>query len=191
MLKNFLISGFKPCLRRGILKTRLQNEKIVFGRIGGFLDPVLAYLETHRELPSFKWMLENRNNWAENLIQFAKRHRTRGIGVDMFHGCFKTLIHSIEQMIVEMSASAEEKIESLAMIRRWSDGAEILMLADWKMMGQLEAVERLAETNRELTLGKNKYENILEATSDMVFGYRSERSDYRNQYGSESCIERT
>lgn len=134
----------------------------------GFLDPVFEYLESSDEIPPYHRMLQNEKEWAGNLIEFARRHRARGITVDMFQGCFKTLVHSLERMILEEEISDKEKLDAINMLRRWADGAEILMLADWKTMGQLEAVERLAETNRELTLEKNKYENILEATSDMV-----------------------
>lgn len=167
-LEEFLDLWVQAMADAGYLQDTTAKREDCIRSYWGFLDPVLDYLQKNAVLPGYPEMLENKNNWAGNLIQFAQRHRARGITVDMFQGCFKTLVHCLETMITRMEGSDLEKLKAIAMIRRWADGAEILMLADWKMMGQLEAVERLAETNRELTLEKNKYENILEATSDMV-----------------------
>lgn len=167
-VEEFLLLWVQAMADAGYLADTTAKREDCIRSYWGFLDPVLKYLETDDALPTYAEMLQNRDNWAGNLIQFAQRHRARGITVDMFQGCFKTLIHSLEQIVFTMDFTPEKKLAAVNMIRRWADGAEILMLSDWKTMGQLEAVDRLAESNRELTLEKNKYENILEATSDMV-----------------------
>jgi PAS domain S-box-containing protein len=102
------------------------------------------------------------------LNEFARRHRSRGISLGDSLGNYKALIHSLEELILNMDETAEEKLAAINMLRRWSDGMSIQTISDWTVMGQFEAITRLAETNRELTLEKNKYENILEATSDLV-----------------------
>lgn len=167
-IEEFLDLWVREMSDAGYLEFTTAKREDCIRSFYGFLTPVFDYLEQQQELPAYGQMLLNKDDWAKDLIQFAKRHRARGISVDMFQGCFKTLIHSLEQLVLTMDGPVDQKLDAIQMIRRWSDGAEILMLADWKMMGQLEAVERLAESNRELTLEKNKYENILEATSDMV-----------------------
>ena len=167
-VEPFLTKWVQRMYDAGYLKDTTAKREDCIMSFWGFLQPVLDYLESNETYPSFEELLENKDNWAEKLIDFARRHRSRGISVDMFVGCLKTLVHSLDELVLDMAGTPEEKLDALNMIRIWSDGAQTLILADWRTMGQLEAVDRLAEANRDLTLEKNKYQNILEATSDAV-----------------------
>ncbi|MCG8335924.1 MAG: PAS domain S-box protein [Proteobacteria bacterium] len=167
-VESFLTIWVKRMFDAGYLEDTTAKREDCIQSFRGFLDPVFSYLNTNEELPGFNDLLQNRENWVQALVGFARSHRSRGISAEMFLGCFKTLIHSLEELILEMSDTADKKLHAINMLRRWSDGAETLILSDWETMGQPEALDRLAETNRKLTLEKNKYENILEATSDLV-----------------------
>lgn len=48
------------------------------------------------------------------------------------------------------------------------DAIETITIADWNDPTADARLDMLAEANRSLTLEKNKYENIFEATSDLV-----------------------
>ena len=82
------------------------------------------------------------------LNEFARRHRSRGISLGDSLGNYKALIHSLEELILNMDETAEEKLAAINMLRRWSDGMSIQTISDWTVMGQFEAITRLAETNR-------------------------------------------
>lgn len=152
----------------GYLRNTTAKREDSIQSFWGVLSPVLDYLKSNDNQPSFNQLLKNEGNWANTVIEFARSHRSRGISLEDFIGCFKTLIHSFEEIIMVMDSEAWKKLDNINILRRWSDGMINLILSDWTIMGQFEAIDRLAETNRELTLKKNKYENILEATSDLV-----------------------
>ena len=129
------------------------------------VKPMHDYLKSNNALPIFGQLLQNKGDWAETIIGMAQRHRARGISMDRFLGNLAALIHSLEELIVNMDGTAEEKLASINILRKWSDGMNILVLSDWTVMTEFEAINRLAEANRELTLQRNQSENILEATN--------------------------
>ena len=133
-----------------------------------FLKPMVDRLVEGREIPGFEALLQNEEGWANPLVEVARRHRFRGVTADMFFGCFKTLVRAIEEMILEMDVSHEEKLVAIQLIRRCSDAFETVAVGDWAATTQKEAMQKLTDANRSLTTEKNKYEHILEATSDVV-----------------------
>jgi len=133
-----------------------------------FLQPIIAQIRDGRRASSFGELLRNEDAWADALLQVSRRHRFRGVTAGMFCGCFKTFVHSIEHLIAQQSSPVSEKFEAVKLIRRWSDAFETILVEDWTAMTQQQTLAQLADTNRQLTLEKNKYENILAATSDIV-----------------------
>ena len=128
----------------------------------------MEHMETGQTPSSFGELIQNKKRWADTLMGVARRHRFRGVTANMFLGCFKTLIHAVEEIILEMDGANDEKLDAISIVRRWGDAFETILMGDWTVMTQQEAIEKLTESNRQLTLGKNKYENILAATSDIV-----------------------
>lgn len=165
---SFLDIWVRKMKEAGYLKDTTAKREDCILSFEGFLNPVLEYLKKNPEKPSFPELLENRDNWAGQLIDFGRRHRARGINTALFLGNFQCLIQSIEEILLSLKASEEIRLKAILKVRRFSDGAITLILSEWSDMEQTETVQLLAETNRELTLKKNKYENILEATSDLV-----------------------
>ncbi len=86
----------------------------------------------------------------------------------MFLGCLHTLVHSIEEIIEAQDAPAAERAAALHLVRRYGDAYAAIVMDDWDAKSGHESRKRLDATNRELTLGKNKFENMLAAISDMV-----------------------
>jgi hypothetical protein len=77
-----------------------------------FLEPLLTTAE--KGLPThFGELITNKNNWADKVIQTSRRHRTRGITGEMFIGCFKTLIHSVLEMVNDGDEPQDQKLETL------------------------------------------------------------------------------
>jgi DNA-binding CsgD family transcriptional regulator/PAS domain-containing protein len=135
-----------------------------------FLEPILLACEDKQaDRFSFGELIENEGDWAEKIVQTARRHRARGITGDMFLGCFKTLVHAILDMIDDGDEALDQKVATRRFIRLWADAFETIVFRDWTTLSQREADDSLDLANRQLTLEKCKYENVIDAISDLVF----------------------
>ncbi len=133
-----------------------------------FLEPLLLAVESGRN-PSFVELLANRGNWAAKIVQTSRRHRSRGVTGDMFIGCFKTLVHSVLEMIQEGEEPSEEKVAAARFVMRWADAFETIVIGDWTTLSKKEADDSLDQANRRLTMEKCKYQNIIDSISELVF----------------------
>ncbi len=133
-----------------------------------FLHPILADLETGGIPSDFPELLRRDSGWERFLIESSRRHRARGITFDMFLGCFKTFIHSLLDVIEAMDAEYARKVEARRLIRLYGDALEVLYLQDWIRTFPDFSDGRLDDMNRLLTLEKCRFENILNATSDLI-----------------------
>lgn len=133
-----------------------------------FLHPILADLETGGIPSDFPELLRRDSGWERFLIESSRRHRARGITFDMFLGCFKTFIHSLLDVIEAMDAEYARKVEARRLIRLYGDALEVLYLQDWIRIFPDFSDGRLDDMNRLLTLEKCRFENILNATSDLI-----------------------
>jgi PAS domain S-box-containing protein len=154
--------------RAGYLRYTTAKREDCVRSLEYFLEPMLESIRSTGSVPPFWRLLEADESWNRDLIETARRHRFRGVTAEMFVGCFKTLVHAVEELILEMDVEPEEKLAALGLIRHRADAFETALVGDWTAMTQREAHLKLDESNRRLTLEKNKYENILNATSDMV-----------------------
>lgn len=167
-LDDFLENWTRHMDRAGYLEhTTAKREDCVLS-FRWFLDPLMDRLRQGREVPSFGTLLRNADGWADAVVQTARRHHSRGVTAGMFLGCLQTLVHSIEDILNAMDAAPQDRAEALALVRRYGDACAALVTEDWAALSGQDARQRLDATNRELTLGKNKYENMLAAISDMV-----------------------
>ncbi|WP_028577330.1 helix-turn-helix domain-containing protein [Desulfomicrobium escambiense] len=133
-----------------------------------FLHPILADLESGGIPSDFPELLRRDSGWERFLIESSRRHRARGITFDMFLGCFKTFIHSLLDVIEAMDAEYARKVEARRLIRLYGDALEVLYLQDWIRTFPDFSDGRLDDMNRLLTLEKCRFENILNATSDLI-----------------------
>ena len=133
-----------------------------------FLHPILADLEAGGIPSDFPELLRRDSGWERFLIESSRRHRARGITFDMFLGCFKTFIHSLLDVIEAMDAEYARKVEARRLIRLYGDALEVLYLQDWIRTFPDFSDGRLDDMNRLLTLEKCRFENILNATSDLI-----------------------
>lgn len=133
-----------------------------------FMEPLVRCAREGRPLPEFHALLQNHEGWADPILSTADRHRFRGITAEMFVGCFKTLVHAVEEMLLEQELPATAKLEALADVRRLADASATLIVQQWNALDREEVSERCFTSNRLLTLEKNKYENILSVISDLV-----------------------
>ena len=131
-----------------------------------FLEPILER-SIEPGQAAFAALIQERN-WAEKIIQTARRHRVRGVTAEMFLGCFKTLVHAVETMVLELPAPEGDRLLALQRIRLYADALETILVDDWTSLSDRESRSNLDSANRLLTLEKNKYENILATITDLV-----------------------
>jgi DNA-binding CsgD family transcriptional regulator/PAS domain-containing protein len=136
------------------------------------LDDFLAPMRLHRDMglpnPDFPWLLRHEGEWGNPQIESARRHRMRGITADMYLGCFKTFIHSLVDVLEKMEGSFESKVLARRHVKLYGDALEVLFVRDWTRILPDLAARKLDEANRLLTLEKCRYENILDASSELI-----------------------
>ncbi|SOB60404.1 Regulatory protein LuxR [Pseudodesulfovibrio profundus] len=142
--------------------------------LNDFLSPMIAHWEMGGAEPDFPWLIRHENEWGKPQIESARRHRMRGITSDMYLGCFKTFIHSLMDVIEKMDASYETKVQARRHAKLYGDALEVLFVRDWTKTLPDMATRELDHANRLLTLEKCRFENILNATSDLILVVDSE-----------------
>lgn len=163
-LQNWTI-GMKEA---GYLEHTTAKRNDCLQAFWGVLGPLFDWLEQGR-VPSFAEMVTTDRSFADFAVAEARRHRFRGITFEMYLGCFKTFAQSLEQIIDDLPGDPEAKHQAAGLLRRYLDAVESIFVGDWAAITQKETLDSLGETNRRLTLEKNKYENILCGTRDLVF----------------------
>ncbi|MGB3212828.1 MAG: PAS domain S-box protein [Desulforhopalus sp.] len=146
--------------------TTAKKEDCILS-LRGLIEPIQLLLAQKSSL-RFPSILENSREIADFLVQTGRRHQVRGLKAEMFFGCFKTLLHAVEDIILQSELHDAEKLQRYVEFRRIVDAIETIAVADWDDSTSDAKLSMLAEKNRGLTLEKNKYENIFEATSDIV-----------------------
>lgn len=99
----------------------------------------------------------------------AKKHRKRGISLDMFLGLMKYYRQTYSDLIRESKFDPDIKLEYEQIVRRVFDRVEIGFCTEWSSAKDERIVKDLQINNREMTNEKNKYLTIFESLSLPVF----------------------
>lgn len=99
----------------------------------------------------------------------AKRHRERGVRLDMFLGLMKYYHQSYQDLLEKSNFEAAEKQYFSKLINRFFDRVEIAFCTTWASSEQDQLVGELQDRNRQMTNEKNKYLTIFESLSMPVF----------------------
>lgn len=167
-MDTFLVNWTVYMEEAGYLEHTTAKKEDCIISLKGLIEPIRALLLRDSSSLNFSSILQNNREIADFLVQTGRRHQTRGIQAEMFFGCTKTLLHAVEDIVLESDLADAQKLQSYIDFRRIMDAMETITIADWDEQKSSSRFERLAEKNRSLTLEKNKYENIFEATSDLV-----------------------
>ncbi len=165
-LTSFLDKWARNMERAGYLQHTTAKVEDCILSFQWFLEPILDHA-SEPYLATFASLVQNRA-WAEKIILTARRHRDRGVTAEMFLGCFKTLVHAVEEMIRELPAPESNRNQALQRVRLYADALETILIHDWTSLSERESRSNLDTANRLLTLEKNKYENILASITDLV-----------------------
>jgi PAS domain S-box-containing protein len=190
-METFLAKWAEYMEQAGYLEHTTAKKEDCILSLRGLIEPLQAYLDTDASL-LFPAILHNGRELADFLVRTGRRHQVRGLKAEMFFGCFKTLLHAIEDIILHSDLPDKVKLVGYIEFRRVVDGIETITIADWDDSSRDEKLNMLAENNRSLTLEKNKYENIFESTSDMVLVICNEgrilelNGSARDRFGNET-----
>lgn len=99
----------------------------------------------------------------------AKRHRERGVSLDMFLGLMKYYHQSYQDLINESNFDLSEKQHFSNLINRFFDRVEIAFCTTWASSEHDQLVAELQDRNRLMTNEKNKYLTIFESLSIPIF----------------------
>jgi DNA-binding CsgD family transcriptional regulator/PAS domain-containing protein len=153
--------------KAGYLASTTAKRKDCITSFEWFITPLIEAAENGQPA-SFEELIANKNNWADKMVQTSRRHRARGVTGEMFIGCFKTLVHSVLEMVEEGNEPLHQKMAAIAFIRMWADALETIIIRDWTTLSRKESESSLDHANRRLTLEKCKYENVLDSISELV-----------------------
>ncbi len=137
--------------------------------IAGLNESLLLGLERYGKVPE----LHPDENYAEDPIAAfgvleAKRHRERGVRLDMFLGLLKYYKQTYHDLVHAGNLDSEEKAFGHLFVERFYDRIELGFLMEWTGRSSEELIEELQTTNRRITNEKNKYLTIFESISDPV-----------------------
>ncbi|BCR03166.1 hypothetical protein DESUT3_02350 [Desulfuromonas versatilis] len=166
-LETFLTTWTDHMREAGYLAHTTAKRQDCIESFRGVLESIRR-LASQGGVPAFAPMLKHSEHGVRYMLQSARNHRLRGITEGMYLGCFKTLIHSLEEMVLTLELSADAKLEAVLKIRRVCDVLETVFVGDWEQALAHDMTAQLQEVNRQLTLKKNRYENIFRSTSDLV-----------------------
>ena len=93
----------------------------------------------------------------------AKRHRSRGVTLQMFMGLMKYYRQAYLDLVTELVHEHEQKGLFMLWINRFFDHNEISFCCEWMSNSKDALLLELQETNKILTNEKNKYLTIFES----------------------------
>ncbi|WP_022850915.1 PAS domain S-box protein [Limisalsivibrio acetivorans] len=167
-IEEFLENWVKYMAAMGYLEYTTAKREDCILSFRGVIEPIRSALENSDEA-SFSRIMQDMRNTTDFSLDVARRHRDRGLTAEMYLGCFKTMIHSIEDIVLNLDVEAEDKLRAVTQLRKFFDAYETVFMGDWtKDSSDGETSASIISANRNLTLEKCKYENIFDSTSDFV-----------------------
>ncbi len=110
----------------------------------------------------------SKNEIAEFGVIEAKKHRSRGISLEMFLGLMKYYQQAYIDLINESNFSDEGKVFFSQYIKRYFDYVELGLVTEWTTLSEKIKLEDLQAQNRDMTNEKNKYLTVFESIYDPI-----------------------
>lgn len=138
--------------------------------ISGLSNSILSALKIYDSPPE---LISDIDYTQDPIASFgileAKKHRERGVTLEMFLGLMKYYRQSYVDLILKESIKPEDQHRYLLFINRFFDRVEIGFCMEWSALSKNETITELQSTNRRMTNEKNKYLTIFESLHDPVF----------------------
>lgn len=151
------------------LKYTYTLEKAWVTAITGLSEAIISAVAEHGQIPEIEAVQDkNSSSLCAFGIDQARRHRDRGISLDLFLGLMKYYRRSFTDLVYESELGAVDKKEYLVILRQYFDLMELCFCREWCALPQEQYVEQLRDANLELMNLKNKYLTIFESMSTPV-----------------------
>lgn len=119
-------------------------------------------------------------------IMEARRHRERGISLQMFLGLYKYYRYSFIDLIRTMNVPYDKMVHYERYVERVFDLIEIAFCSEWTGLDTDNQILAMQQRNRDMTNEKNKYLTLFESLSFPVYLIDNDgRIDDLNQPGAE------
>jgi signal transduction histidine kinase len=154
---------------QGYLKYTATSKEAWRLAIAGLSKALIVGLQT---LPSFELsVLEDytKDPIASFAILEAHRHRSRGVGLDMFLGLMKYFREAYFELVRAQKFDHTIKNQWIGVIQRLFDRIEIAFCMEWSQSGQNEMINDLQQRNRAMADEKGRYVTIFESHPLPVF----------------------
>ncbi|MGE5627247.1 MAG: diguanylate cyclase [Solirubrobacterales bacterium] len=150
----------------GYVKYTSTLEEAWAASISGLSKSMTVAIKTSPAIPEFKVDCDFLSNPICSFGVFeAKKHRGRGISLDMFLGLMKYYRQAYFDLIIEKISNDEMKQHYLIWVNRYFDYNEIAFCTKWSSNTKDKLITELQEANRKITNEKNKYLTIFESMS--------------------------
>jgi PAS domain S-box-containing protein len=135
--------------------------------IRGTSESILADISCDGEIPG----LAAEDTYTDDPVSAfgvleARRHRERGIPLEMFLGLFKYIRQSYLDLVNGAEMSPEHQSWSTNFLGRSFDRIEIAFVGEWARASDEEKLKELQLRNREMTNEKNRFLTMVESHSD-------------------------
>lgn len=138
--------------------------------IAGLSEALIRAAEIHKGIPELNPDESyEKDPVAAFGIMEARKHRERGVRLDMFLGLMKYYRQSYLDLIQESSRDASQPGRDALFVERCFDRIEIGFCTEWAKTPETERFKELQSTNRRMTNEKNKYLTIFESLHTPVF----------------------
>lgn len=138
--------------------------------ISGLSSSIATIVSAHGEPPSLQAEDDLLEHQAAHFgILEARRHRQRGISLNMFFGLLKYYRKTYIDLLKEHEASLSNGPKHRELIHRVFDIIETGLCVEWAGGGEQKKILEMQISNREMTNEKNKYLTIFESIPTPVF----------------------
>lgn len=103
------------------------------------------------------------------IVDTAKRHRERGVSLQMFHGLMTYYREAWLDLVRQSEFDQGYKNTCLRIVTRMFDRFMIAICAEWAETDQSTKIEELQVRNREIIVEKNRFMTIFESVPDPIF----------------------
>ncbi len=119
----------------------------------------------------------------------AKKHRQRGITLEMFLGLMKYYRQSYIDLISNSIPDKEQQRLYTTRINRYFDQNEIAFCKEWNLQSNDTLLSELQNTTREITNEKNRYLTIFESIPTPVILLDAEHYCYNINYAAQQFLQ--
>jgi signal transduction histidine kinase/CheY-like chemotaxis protein len=103
------------------------------------------------------------------IVATAKRHRARGVSLQMFHGLMVYYKEAWLDLVRHAKFEKEYEDESLRVVGRMFDRFMIALCTEWAETDQSRQIEELQLRNRAIVVEKNRFMTIFESAPNPIF----------------------